>query len=250
MPIQRISFEEYKAILKINASLLKLVDQAESLEHLEALKAEQESKPKSDWFTLGQAIHRAILEPHLPQAIEEPTFNNRTNEGKAAKQAFLATLAPDQQSLGPDQYSRYKTILERFAALNINTKNWLTEITLESEEFKGRLDAYDYDTNTIIDLKTTSAPLTQFPSTITKYRYDLQIGLYGHLARVNYLDPSFNPKFQFIVLQTVQPYAVKIFNMDSYWFDHGMHQVLELKHRLDNLPLTLHGTIENIPWTP
>jgi hypothetical protein len=246
----KITFEDYKLIPKINASLLKLVDQAESLEHLEALKLEQDSRTKSDWFTLGEAIHRAILEPERPQAIEEPTFNNRTNEGKAAKLAFLASLDPDQQSLGSDMFDRYKTILGRFKELKVNTAHWLTEITLEDDTYKGRLDAYDPSTNTIIDVKTTSAKLTDFPSIITKYRYDLQIGLYGHLTKQSYPGHPNPLGFQFIVLQTVQPYAVKVFEMDPYWFDHGMNQVVALTEKLGTLPASLHGSVESLSWTP
>ena len=80
-----ISNGNYHSLEGISGSGLKLL--AESNRHYD--NAKNFSMGPKDYFSLGTCVHEMVLEPHLNSFVVIPSFNGRTNEGKAQKEQWI-----------------------------------------------------------------------------------------------------------------------------------------------------------------
>ncbi len=176
----------------------------------------------------GKAVHSAILEPHLfhEQFAAGPDVAKNTKIWKAAEEESNKTL------MKPDEFA------ELLAITNAVNGHSTASILLKGNQvdkeivclwhdpytgldLKARYDAMNYDTNTIIDVKTTSdASLDGFSRSIANFGY--------HFQDAWYTDPLESEwKFIFICVETSKPYCVALYELDDNAKQVGRAQMVE-----------------------
>jgi exodeoxyribonuclease VIII len=181
-----ITFEQYRAMPGINASLLKACLNGA----FSGYKALNEKVEESDAMRFGTALHTAILEPHKFQetVAVRPQVDRRTKEGKAIAEAF------DSQNQGKVIISQGDSeviakITASVADIPLASKMLLdyeAEYTIRHETngltMKGRLDLVSIEDNSILDVKTTkSASPREFSADCIRFGYDVQLLHYAML---------------------------------------------------------------------
>jgi len=157
---------------------------------------EQSLKSSSDTAALreGRLAHLAILEP---DKFEQLTVVKGTRASKAYKLA-----AEEKGSYKVCTESEYESAywLSRAVWNNFEASMLISDCmyelptigVVEDLPFRAKADCINFDTNTIVDVKTTSDPVDKFPYSAKKYHYGLQAALYCKLFGV--------PNFTFLVV--------------------------------------------------
>lgn len=213
-----VEFDEYKSWPELNNSMMKHL--LRSPAHYQAALCKP--RKETDEQRLGRAAHGMILEPDRfgsEFAIEERKLDGRTAAGKAARAEFRLKHG-------------HKTILDHEQGLRLNgivtavTRNpralevlrdGTPEISIvfeaEGVRCKARLDAWQRDTKTIIDIKTTQdARPASFAKTIYDWGYYRQAAFY--FDAMNILGIGAN-RFVFIAVESEAPHGVRVYEFDS-----------------------------------
>jgi len=157
---------------------------------LEGARAYESSlKQNTDTAALrdGRLSHMAVFEPEK--------FNQLTViEGTRASKAYK--LASQEQGYynvcTASEYKNAEAIANAIAknleaSMLIEGCNYEVPIIGEVKglPFRAKADCIDNDNNIIVDLKTTSDPIANFPYAARKYYYSLQARLYSELFQVS-----------------------------------------------------------------
>lgn len=184
---------------------------------------------KTPALILGDAIHKAILEPEIfasryVVAIEGDGRTNAVKEARAAQ----AREFPNATIITPADFNCANAVREsvmrhpaaraliELAAERELSMCWLDDAT--GEKCKGRIDITAPDISTIVDLKSTiNASRDAFARSIVKYGYHRQGAMYlnGYEAVgvVTELPPCTD--YVFIAFEKVPPFAVAVYRLSS-----------------------------------
>jgi hypothetical protein len=213
---------DYRNSTALNASSLSLVNQAENWQHFNWLREQSAKRTPSGAMALGTAIHAGVLEPEKNLVVKAPGVSKRSIAGKELHILHEAALLPGQISLDESDYDRYRKCViacesnKTLAAL-IARGAPEKEIYFEYKgvECKSKLDLVGDDF--ILDLKTTSESMLDFPKVVSKYMYHRQLAFYSlaHPAKNVYI----------AAVKTDEPYSVQIFKLSESYLNLGLNLV-------------------------
>jgi len=229
---------EYAEIAAWNQSILKLIPER-SPAH--AYQAYLEPKTPTPAMTIGDAIHRVILEPHrLHDLVQRaPTQEKRSNADKAAW-ADVRNMYPEAIVLRPtgsDREPGYDEVIRiseavwahpTAAALLRGAKTELTVVWTDPVTglaCKSRVDAFNRVDGwpTVVDLKTAEdASPARFPWACERYGYHFQGAHY--LAGLDELAPL-QRRFVMVVVEKSPPHAVACYELSPASLELGQHLV-------------------------
>jgi exodeoxyribonuclease VIII len=207
----------YHAIEAISASGAKKI--LRSPMHYKLMR-DQPSEP-TETMEFGTAVHCGVLEPdrYVSRVVLSPTFNKRSNAGKAEFAAFCAehagkiVLAPAEHAAA----AKCIAAIRASPAARRLLRGAYTEVSLFWRDgqydvpCKARLDAINF--GGILDVKTTKdASPQEFRKSAANFQYHLQGAQYhnAHEAVFNET-PEF---FAMICVESEEPHAVAVYDLD------------------------------------
>ena len=174
----------------------------------------QQSKPSAA-FLVGGYFHTAILEPNKLDKYK--VVKSSTRNTKAYKDIAGGELCLLQHEVDSIELMREK-IMSNDVCKSLITGNveyekpGITE--LEGQMWKGKADIVNHDEKLIIDLKTT-ADLSKFRYSASKYNYDSQAFIYSSL---------FGYEFMFIVIDK-KTHQIGIYDCSPQFYETGQDKV-------------------------
>lgn len=213
-PAPKLSNLDYHLSDGISSSTLKYLE--ESVLHFENRGL---FKFDSATFNFGSCVHKLILEPEDfdKEFVIMPSFDGRTKEGKANKEAFFS----DNTGKTVIEQSDYETAVKM--ARNVHAiaggllQNGVAENSYSAEEdgllLKCRPDYYIQGLGLVVDVKTT-ADISEFgiKKSIANYRYDWSAVFYMKVLRRLGLSAE---RFLFVFVEKTAPHMVKIREIDN-----------------------------------
>ena len=219
-----------------NFSLIKELIKS-PLHFQEARKEEKEPTPA---MKLGTTIHTALLEPlrFANEYLEEPQLDKRTKEYKefAAKNQdkFLYSgkdVNPILNKLEAIKKENNQTAYP--SLLRVLNQKTINENCIFWDNFKCKIDAYDQETKTLIDIKTTSDSSPEsFIKTIFNSAYNLQL---AHYAKGLESCDQKVATYKIIAIQTTAPYDVVEYELPLDVMDCSFLKLQELYKKLENV---------------
>lgn len=164
-------------------------------------------------LTLGTAWDQWITGNRMP-SIAPANLDRRTKEGKAwwEANADKTVLTAEQGEAMERMMANCKPgLVNKFPAETV----FQQVIRVESKPnvlFQSRMDAFTPCERTIVDVKTTGKPLTEFGKSAFNFGYHIQAGWYRMCARMAGLGTL---DFHFLVTETVPPYRTSLFKPDE-----------------------------------
>ena len=144
-----------------------------------ALGKQQAPRPA---FLVGGYFHTAILEPDKLKKfkiIEATTRNTKAYKEISGGELCLLQHEVDQIELMTEKMLGNEVCKDLIRSGNVEYERpGITE--LEGQMWKGKADIVNHDEKLIIDLKTT-ADITKFKYSASKYNYDSQAYIYSKL---------------------------------------------------------------------
>jgi exodeoxyribonuclease VIII len=213
------SFTDYTAMPGLNQSKLGMLRRCpQKFKH--ALNAPRED---TDTLAIGRAIHTAALQPELfnGEFLCLPDIDRRTTKGRE-EYAALVAANPDKTVLKASEFNKALEIATEirsnkhvmrlldgaFMELSVD---WTDEAT--GVLCKARLDAYNEDIGTVIDIKTTIDASPQgFARKLYSYGYNRQAAWYleslkAHNEAANH--------FVFIAVEKEPPYSIGLYRLSD-----------------------------------
>jgi hypothetical protein len=203
-------------------------------EYYEMMK--QGGKIDSPPLRFGNLLHTLVLEPKEyqnkfivfnPEDRPEPTKSMASKLNKAWKQSFeernegiVISLEQYNNALTMrDKLFKHKEITDILDNSDKEVANsWVDYNTMQN--CKGKADIVVNGGDMLVDLKTTSKPITEFRKSAYRYSY--------HRQAAFYLD-GFNAKeFMFIVIETNAPHQIGIFRCSEHFIDQGRDEYVSL----------------------
>lgn len=182
------------------------------------LEEEQEIWGDGRYLVIGNFVHKAILEPH--KAIDFP-YSDTTNRNQTKYKEDLAASEFDTWMFVKKDYEKWMDFSNRVLA-HPEAKAILHDPNNEFEvpqvawfnglPIKGKCDAINHKTKTIIDLKTTS-DLDNFGEKIDEWNYNVQATLYAKA-----LYPDYNFRFVAVDKKTDK---IGVFDVSDSQFEIG-----------------------------
>ena len=133
-------------------------------------------------FLVGGYFHTAILEPEKLKnfkIVEATTRNTKAYKEISGGEICLLQHEVDQIELMTEKMLNNEVCRDLIRSANVEYER--PEITeLEGQMWKGKADIVNHDEKLIIDLKTT-ADITKFKYSASKYNYDSQAYIYSKL---------------------------------------------------------------------
>jgi len=203
------------------------------------LMMKQGGKVDSLALRFGNLVHTLILEPKEYQnkfivfnKEDRPdpskTMLSKLNRGWKDKVEFDAKnsgkilLTMDQYQLGLNLRDKLVGIKEVKDILDNSQKEvpkcWVDFNTMV--ECKGKADIVVDGGDMLVDIKTTSKPVTEFIKSAYRYNYQRQAAFY--------LDGFGAKEFMFIVIETQAPYQVGIFRCTDNFIEQGREEYISL----------------------
>src|SRR5210317_848837 len=174
-----------------------------------------QQSPPSAAFLVGGYFHTAILEPNKLDKYK--IVKSSTRNTKAYKEVAGGELCLLQHEVDSIELMREK-IMSNDVCKSLITGNVEYEqpgiIELEGQMWKGKADIVNHDEKLIIDLKTT-ADLSKFKYSASKYNYDSQAFIYSSL---------FGYEFMFIVIDK-KTHQIGIFDCSPQFYETGQDKV-------------------------
>lgn len=242
-----ISNEDYHAGDGVSKSQLDLVALSPALLQWQKMAPVDEEKTKA--LDMGTALHCLLLEPDEfdKRFIVAPSFNRRTNQGKADEDAFLRDVEGMGMTVMEAEQGR-KLKLMRDSVMAHSSARWMLEqegfceashywIDPETGELcrirpDKRLKNHPY----ILDVKKV-ADMDRFSRHIEEFRYHVQNAMYQEGALHTTGEPH---GFVFIaVSETIDcgRYPVRVFELDPEDVETGgrlFHRDLNTYHKCRN----------------
>lgn len=216
-----LSNEDYHAAPGVSKSHLDVMNGGSARHYWQAyLNPERPVREPTDALRLGNAIHAAVLEPHLLEEryAEWCGADRRTKEGKALYIEFESTRA-GRIKLSADEMETCRQIRAAFGRHPV-AKGLLMNGQAENSFFakhpetgalvKCRTDYFTDDGDTVIDIKSTlDANPIAFGKDATNYRYDVAVPWYFDIiAAVQGRMPK---RWIWLAIEKVEPYAIGIY---------------------------------------
>ena len=174
-----------------------------------------QQSPPSAAFLVGGYFHTAILEPNKLDKYK--IVKSSTRNTKAYKEVAGGELCLLQHEVDSIELMREK-IMSNDVCKSLITGNVEYEqpgiIELEGQMWKGKADIVNHDEKLIIDLKTT-ADITKFKYSASKYNYDSQAYIYSKL---------FGYEMLFIVIDK-NTHQIGIFDCSPQFYERGKDKV-------------------------
>ena len=214
-----LAFSDYVALPGMNNSKLGVLKRCPA----KFKWLSEHERHDSDALKIGRAIHTAVLEPEKfnDEFLCLPDIDRRTTKGREIY-AELVSQNPDKTILKPDDFNMaldVATSVRGNAHANYLLRGAATEVTLDwtHEETgipcKARVDAYNHELATLIDIKTTQdASRGGFPRKLFAYGYHRQAAYYLEAMRQNG-EPA--DHFVFIAVEKEPPYAVGLYRLSD-----------------------------------
>ena len=178
-----------------------------------ALGKQQAQRPA---FLVGGYFHTAILEPDKLKnfkIVEATTRNTKAYKEISGGEMCLLKHEVDQIELITEKMLDNEVC--RDLIISGNVKYEQPEITeLEGHMWKGKADIVNHDEKLIIDLKTT-ADITKFKYSASKYNYDSQAYIYSKL---------FGYEMLFIAIDK-NTHQIGIFDCSPEFYERGQDKV-------------------------
>jgi hypothetical protein len=212
-----LPFKAYTQMDGVNNSKLSLLRQCPQ-KYIHFLDHNREDTPA---LSLGRAIHTAVLEPENfnKEFFCLPDLDRRTIKGREEYNKLCAKNA-DKTVLKADEFNK---ALEIATAVRSNSsvikllEGCEAEVSLDwvdhdtAIKCKARVDAYNEQLATIVDLKTTTdASSKGFPRKLFAYGYHRQAAFYLNGLRSNGLQAR---HFVFVAVEKDPPFAVGIYRL-------------------------------------
>ena len=167
-------------------------------------------------FLVGGYFHTAILEPEKLKnfkIVEATTRNTKAYKEISGGEICLLQHEVDQIELMTEKMLSNEVCRDLIRSGNVEYEQ--PEITeLEGQMWKGKADIVNHDEKLIIDLKTT-ADITKFKYSASKYNYDSQAYIYSKL---------FGYEMLFIVIDK-NTHQIGIFDCSPEFYARGKDKV-------------------------
>ena len=167
-------------------------------------------------FLVGGYFHTAILEPEKLKnfkVVESTSRNSKAYKEISGGELCLLQNEVDKIELMTDKMMSNEVCRDLIRGSNIEYERpGITE--LEGEMWKGKADIINHDEKLIIDLKTT-ADITKFKYSASKYNYDSQAYIYSKL---------FGYEMLFIVIDKTT-HQIGIFDCSPQFYEKGADKV-------------------------
>jgi len=178
-----------------------------------ALGKQQAPRPA---FLVGGYFHTAILEPDKLKKfkiIEATTRNTKAYKEISGGELCLLQHEVDQIELMTEKMLGNEVCNDLIRSGNVEYERpGITE--LENQMWKGKADIVNHDEKLIIDLKTT-ADITKFRYSASKYNYDSQAYIYSKL---------FGYEMLFIAIDK-NTHQIGIFDCSPEFYERGQDKV-------------------------
>eukprot|EP01047_Picozoa_sp_COSAG01_P022795 COSAG01_NODE_1366_length_10560_cov_6.608642_7_plen_244_part_00 len=178
-----------------------------------ALGKQQAQRPA---FLVGGYFHTAILEPDKLKnfkIVEATTRNTKAYKEISGGEMCLLKHEVDQIELMTEKMLNNEVCRDLIRSGNVQYEQ--PEITeLEGQMWKGKADIVNHDEKLIIDLKTT-ADITKFKYSASKYNYDSQAYIYSKL---------FGYEMLFIAIDK-NTHQIGIFDCSPEFYERGQDKV-------------------------
>ena len=178
-----------------------------------ALGKQQAQRPA---FLVGGYFHTAILEPDKLKnfrIVEATTRNTKAYKEISGGEMCLLKHEVDQIELMTEKMLSNEVCRDLIRSGNVKYEQ--PEITeLEGQMWKGKADIVNHDEKLIIDLKTT-ADITKFKYSASKYNYDSQAYIYSKL---------FGYEMLFIAIDK-NTHQIGIFDCSPEFYERGKDKV-------------------------
>ena len=178
-----------------------------------ALGKQQAQRPA---FLVGGYFHTAILEPDKLKnfkIVEATTRNTKAYKEISDGEMCLLKHEVDQIELMTEKMLDNEVCRDLIRSGNVKYEQ--PEITeLEGQMWKGKADIVNHDEKLIIDLKTT-ADITKFKYSASKYNYDSQAYIYSKL---------FGYEMLFIAIDK-NTHQIGIFDCSPEFYERGQDKV-------------------------
>ena len=178
-----------------------------------ALGKQQAQRPA---FLVGGYFHTAILEPDKLKnfkIVEATTRNTKAYKEISGGEMCLLKHEVDQIELMTEKMLNNEVCRDLIRSGNVKYEQ--PEITeLEGQMWKGKADIVNHDEKLIIDLKTT-ADITKFKYSASKYNYDSQAYIYSKL---------FGYEMLFIAIDK-NTHQIGIFDCSPEFYERGQDKV-------------------------
>lgn len=216
---KRIPFDTYNAWDGLSQSQLSWLRKSPA--HLKNHLDQKQDEDQTEAQKIGNAVHAAILTPlsFTAQYVTYPKIDRRTTAGKTKYQEIqnenlgkiLISEADkklcDELAFAVNMHGASRTLLE--GADPEMSMVWERDGVL----CKGRMDAYNFEYQAVIDLKTTiDASYRAFSKSIVDYGYYRQAAWYLNGARSLGLPVQ---HFVFIAIEKSPPYAVAAYRITA-----------------------------------
>jgi hypothetical protein len=167
-------------------------------------------------FLVGGYFHTAILEPEKLKKfkiVEATTRNTKAYKEISGGEICLLQHEVDQVELMTEKMLSNEVCRDLIRLGNVEYERpGITE--LEGHMWKGKADIVNHDEKLIIDLKTT-ADITKFKYSASKYNYDSQAYIYSKL---------FGYEMLFIVIDK-NTHQIGIFDCSPQFYERGKDKV-------------------------
>ena len=178
-----------------------------------ALGKQQAQRPA---FLVGGYFHTGILEPDKLKnfkIVEATTRNTKAYKEISGGEMCLLKHEVDQIELMTEKMLDNEVCRDLIRSGNVKYEQ--PEITeLEGQMWKGKADIVNHDEKLIIDLKTT-ADITKFKYSASKYNYDSQAYIYSKL---------FGYEMLFIAIDK-NTHQIGIFDCSPEFYERGKDKV-------------------------
>ena len=178
-----------------------------------ALGKQQAQRPA---FLVGGYFHTAILEPDKLKnfkIVEATTRNTKAYKEISGGEMCLLKHEVDQIELMTEKMLNNEVCRDLIRSTNVEYERpGITE--LEGQMWKGKADIVNHDEKLIIDLKTT-ADITKFKYSASKYNYDSQAYIYSKL---------FGYEMLFIAIDK-NTHQIGIFDCSPEFYERGKDKV-------------------------
>ena len=182
-------------------------------------KAQKEIiRESSSSMKLGTAVHSALLEPeNFTRDIA--IMPEIKGTGSVKKKHEFHKENSNKTIITESQNKIVDSIVERFVStpeLKHLFSGGEAEVSIFWENWKIRPDYFK--TDLVIDLKTTSKPLSEFSKACANYKYDLSAWFYKFGAG--------GSEYKFVVVETNPPYDFVIYEPDVEFMHEGREKCL------------------------
>lgn len=192
-------------------------------------------QPATPAMAFGSAVHCAILEPErfTAEYCVAPVCDKRTIEGKAIYKEFAATSG-GKEIISTDDMTAITAIHESVSRRE-TVRGMLSGCVFEQsvlwthDEYgfpcKARPDALNISEGYIVDIKTSSKPVSpaSFSKTIANNGYDVQAAWYLNGAAI-VTGKQFN-EFYFVAIESSSPHEVGIYKADYQMIINGLRKI-------------------------